>query len=145
MNDANDQRFAQLGRAIPVVLYDGVCGLCNRVVAWTLKHERTRDVMFAPLQGETVAMLRKRYRDIPDDLSSVVFIDNDVVRVRSRAVLQLAAHLRAPWRWLRLWRWLPTWLLDLHYRFIARIRYRVWGKSETCMVPPLESRARFLP
>ena len=141
MSPQNDQ----LGRAIPVVLYDGVCGLCNRVVGWTLTHERQHDVMFAPLQGETAAMLRQRYTNIPQHLESFVFIDDDVVRVRSRAVLTLARHLRAPWRWAYAWRWLPSPLMDLGYRAIARIRYRVWGKSETCMVPPAESRARFLP
>ncbi len=131
--------------AAPVLLYDGTCGLCHRSVRWILQHERDHELQFAPLQGETAAALRARHHAIPEALESVVLVDDDRVRLRSKAFLYTARHLRAPWRWAYAVRWLPGFLLDLGYRVIAAIRYRVWGRAELCDLPAPEHRARFLP
>ena len=127
------------------MLYDGTCGLCHRSVRFILRHERDHDLKFAPLQGETAAALRERHREIPETLESVVLVDEDRVRLRSKAFMYTARHLRAPWRWGYAMRWLPAFLCDLVYRFIARIRYRVWGHADQCDLPSPEHRARFLP
>jgi predicted DCC family thiol-disulfide oxidoreductase YuxK len=129
----------------PVLLYDGTCGLCDRSVRWILRHERDRELTFAPLQGATAAALRARHRDIPEALESVVLVEDDRVRVRSKAFLYVSKHLRAPWRWGYAVRWFPAFILDLGYRVIARIRYRVWGRVDACELPASEHRARFLP
>jgi predicted DCC family thiol-disulfide oxidoreductase YuxK len=129
----------------PVVLYDGTCGLCHKSVRWLLNHERDHDLQFAPLQGETAAALRARHREIPETLESVVLVDGDRVRLRSKAFMYLARHLRAPWRWGYAVRWLPGFLLDLGYRVIARLRHRIWGRADICDLPSPEHRARFLP
>ncbi len=131
--------------AAPVLLYDGSCGLCHRSVRFILRHERDHELQFAPLQGETAAKLRERFATIPRELSSVVLVADDRVRLRSKAFLYTARHLRAPWRWAYAVRWLPGFLLDLGYRVIAAIRYRVWGRAELCDLPAPEHRARFLP
>jgi predicted DCC family thiol-disulfide oxidoreductase YuxK len=131
--------------AAPVLLYDGTCGLCDRSVQWILRHEIDRELTFAPLQGATAAALRAVHRDIPEAVDSVVLVENDRVRLRSKAFLYLARHLRAPWRWAYAVRWLPAIVFDLGYRAIARIRYRVWGRVDGCAVPASEHRARFLP
>ena len=131
--------------AAPVILYDGTCGLCHRSVRWILRHERDHELQFAPLQGETAAQLRERHPAIPEDISTVVLVDeSDRVRLRSKAFLYSARHLRAPWRWAYAVRWLPGFLLDLGYRVIAAIRYRVWGRAELCDLQSPEHRARFL-
>jgi predicted DCC family thiol-disulfide oxidoreductase YuxK len=131
--------------AAPVLLYDGSCGLCHRSVRFILNHERDHELQFAPLQGETAAALRARHHGIPETLESVVLVDDDRVRMRSKAFLYTARHLRAPWRWAYRVRWLPGFLLDLGYRMIAAIRYRVWGRADVCDLPAPEHRARFLP
>ncbi|MGE5184016.1 MAG: thiol-disulfide oxidoreductase DCC family protein [Acidobacteriota bacterium] len=131
--------------AAPVLLYDGTCGLCHRSVRFILKHERDHELVFAPLQGETAAALRASHHGIPEALESVVLVDDGRIRLRSKAFLYSARHLRAPWRWAYAWRWLPAFLLDLGYRVIAAIRYRVWGRAELCDLPAPEHRARFLP
>src|SRR5689334_10507736 len=113
-----------------IVLYDGVCGLCNRAVAWLIVRDGGQ-LTYAPLQGETTARLRERFPDIPQAMETVVFIEDDHMFLRAKAFMQLARYLPAPWRWLHHLRWLPSWLVDLPYRLIARIRYRVWGKSES--------------
>ena len=129
----------------PVLLYDGVCGLCARSVRWILRHERDHAIRFAPLQGETAAALRAKHPRIPDALSTVVLVDGDRVHLRSKAFLHAARHLRAPWRWLAAFRWIPGFLPDLGYRVIARLRYRLFGRKDQCEIPAPDERARFLP
>ncbi|HEY5923275.1 MAG TPA: DCC1-like thiol-disulfide oxidoreductase family protein [Kofleriaceae bacterium] len=128
----------------PVVLYDGECGLCHRSVKFLLKRDRNQ-LWYAPLQGETAAALRARHPEIPTTLESVVLVDNDRVHLRSKAFLYGAKYLTAPWRWTYYLRWLPAFLLDLGYRFIARIRYRVWGKFDSCQRPTADQQAHLLP
>lgn len=129
----------------PVVLYDGTCGLCHRTVQWIVRHERDHELSFAPLQGETAEALRARYPEIPRTLESVVLVDAGRAHLRSKAFFHLAPHLRAPWRWAYALRWLPAFLVDLGYRVIARVRYRIWGRADACDLPAPDQRARFLP
>jgi predicted DCC family thiol-disulfide oxidoreductase YuxK len=130
--------------APPILLYDGTCGLCHRSVRWVLRHERDRELVFAPLQGATAAALRARWPQIPLAVESIVLVADDRVHLRSKALLYAAGHLRAPWRWMHAWRWLPGFAMDLGYRAVAAVRYRLWGRAELCDVPSPENRARFL-
>jgi predicted DCC family thiol-disulfide oxidoreductase YuxK len=128
------------------VLYDGTCGLCSKSVQWILRHEADHALVFAPLQGETAAELRARHPEIPNTLDSVVLVDEaDRVWLRSKTFLRVAKHLRTPWRIGWHVRWLPAFVLDLGYRVIARLRYRIWGRADACEIPAPESRERFLP
>jgi predicted DCC family thiol-disulfide oxidoreductase YuxK len=131
--------------APPIVLYDGACGLCHASVRWILRHERDHELQFAPLQGATATALRARFPNIPTTIASVVLVDGDRARLRSKAFLHLARHLRAPWRWAYGVRWLPGFVLDLGYRLIAALRKRIWGTADECALPAPEQRARFLP
>ena len=129
----------------PIVLYDGTCGLCHKSVQWLLRHERDHEVQFAPLQGETAATLRARFPEIPTTLETVVLVEDGRARLRSKAFLYVSRHLRAPWRWAYAWRWLPGFVLDLGYRLVAAVRYRIWGRADSCELPSPEQRPRFLP
>jgi predicted DCC family thiol-disulfide oxidoreductase YuxK len=128
----------------PVVLYDGECGLCHRSVKFLIARDGGQ-LWYAPLQGETAAALRARHAEIPTTLESVVLVDADRVFLRSKAFLHGAKYLTRPWRWAYYLRWLPAVLLDLGYRLIARIRYRVWGKYDSCQRPTVEQQAHLLP
>ena len=110
-----------------------------------LRHERDHELRFAPLQGETAATLRTRFPEIPDTLETIVLVDGPRAHLRSKAFLHAARHLRAPWRWAYAFRWFPGFVLDLGYRVIAAIRYRVWGRADACDLPSPDQRARFLP
>ncbi len=128
------------------MLYDGTCGLCSKSVQWILRHEADHALVFAPLQGETAAELRARHPEIPTTLDSVVLVDEaDRVWLRSKTFLRVAKHLRAPWRIAWHVRWLPAFVLDLGYRVIARLRYRIWGRADICDIPAPQNRDRFLP
>lgn len=128
-----------------LVLYDGVCGLCDHSVQFLLRVDRRQVLMFAPLQGETAAAMRARHPEISGDIDTVVYIEDGRVHQRSRAFVRLARQLPYPWRALS-WLWIvPRPLSDLVYRLVARLRYRLFGKFDTCKIPSPEERARFLP
>lgn len=129
----------------PLVLYDGTCGLCARSVRWILRHERDRDIRFAPLQGPTAAALREKFTNIPSEVDTVVFVDGERAHLRSKAFLYLATHLHAPWRWAYAFRWFPGPVLNVGYRIIAALRYRMFGRVDACELPSPENRVRFLP
>jgi len=129
----------------PIVLYDGTCGLCHRSVKWLLRHERGAELSFAPLQGTTAAALRLRHPRIPTDIDTVVLVDGGRAHLRSKAFLFAARYLRAPWRWGYAFRWMPAFVLDVAYRVIAALRYRIWGRVDACELPSPGQRARFLP
>jgi predicted DCC family thiol-disulfide oxidoreductase YuxK len=128
-----------------IVLYDGTCGLCHKSVTWILANEQDHELRFAALQGETAAALRAKHPEIPELLETVVLVEDGKVRLRTKAILYLARHLRWPWRWLHALRWMPSFVLDLGYRVIARVRYRIWGRADVCELPAPEQRRRFLP
>ena len=137
-----------------LVIYDGRCGLCNRSVRWFLRRD-TRDRMrFIPSESPRVADLLTRSGfaspDLPDGPATILVVHNldqpsERVLTRSAAILALLAELPSPWPFTAaLFRIVPRALRDLLYRFIARIRYRVWGRYDTCPIPTPAERARFL-
>ncbi|MBM3464659.1 MAG: DUF393 domain-containing protein [Armatimonadetes bacterium] len=129
----------------PILLFDGVCALCNGVVQWLLSIDTEQHLRYAPLQGETARRMRELHPEIPESIDTVVLADRGRVYLRSRAFIETARYLPYPWRLGRLLRWIPSVLLDALYRVIAAIRYRVWGKLEACRLPRSEERDLFLP
>ncbi len=128
----------------PLILYDGTCGLCTKAVQWILRHERDHAILFAPLQGPTAALARQRYPQIPETLESVVYVADGRAHLRSKALLHATRHLNAPWRWAYPLRILPGFLLDLGYRIVAAIRYRLWSHADACQLATPAERPRFL-
>jgi len=127
----------------PVLFFDGVCGLCDRTVTQLLRQDRAGVLRFAPLQGETAARL------LPEEdvkgLASVVLIDGAGTHRRSDAIVRVLGHLGGRSRvYAGLLRAVPRPVRDLGYRFVARARYRVFGKKDVCRMPTAEERGRFL-
>lgn len=108
-----------------------------------LKHEKGQDLRFAPLQGSTFSLkLAGKKSSLPD---SIVFAINGQLLAQAEAVIAISAWLKQPWRFLgSLGSLLPTFLADGLYRFIARNRYRWFGKREACYLPTPELKQRFL-
>jgi predicted DCC family thiol-disulfide oxidoreductase YuxK len=133
-----------------LVLYDGDCGLCDRSVQWLLDHDPEGVLHFAPLEGPTAEALRVAHPAIPSGRSTIVFVERGAdaaerVYLRSRAIFRITKRLPGAVRALSVFALLPAFLTDLGYRFVARIRYAVWGKVEQCRVPAPNERARFHP
>lgn len=128
----------------PILFFDGVCGLCNRVVDFCLRNDRRGRILFAPLQGETAAA--KLPADDTASISTVVFLDGGRVSRRSTAVVRLLRHMGGIWVPLSWLLWLIPWpLRDPGYRLVARLRYRLFGRHDTCRLPTPADRARVLP
>ncbi len=127
----------------PIVLYDGTCGLCHRSVKWLVKRDGGQ-IWYAPLQGDTATALRARF-PIPATLSSVVLIDGDRMFLRSKVFLHAARYLTRPWRWLHALRWIPGFVMDPMYWVVAKLRYRLFGRYDSCQIPTTDQRARILP
>lgn len=132
-------------RAHPIVLFDGVCNLCEGLVRWLIPRDPHARLRFAALQSPVGRALLARHGRDPDALDSVVLIDGEGAHVRSEAALRIAAVLGGPWRWLAAaLRVVPRPLRDAGYDWIARHRYRWFGQRAECLAPTPELRARFL-
>ena len=127
-----------------ILLYDGVCGLCDRFVSWVSAIDREHHFHFAPLQGKTAAAARERFPEIPPGLDTVVLLEGERVYLRSRAVFRVWALLPFPWPLLSVLRFLPVCLTDPFYGLVARVRYRLSGGAASCRLPAPEDRHRFL-
>jgi predicted DCC family thiol-disulfide oxidoreductase YuxK len=136
--------------ANPIILYDGVCGLCNRLVQFLLKHDKSKRLHFASLQSDFAAKVLGRHGIDPKDLDTVHVVVNydgpdERVLQRSDAILRAGRELGTFWSASSLIAGVvPRALRDLVYRFVARNRYRVFGKYDTCMLPDPNQRSRFL-
>ena len=135
----------------PIMLYDGVCGLCNRTVSFILPRDPHGRIRFAPLQGPTAAAILARHGvPIPaGDPESFVLVEEpgtpaERLSFRSTAALRVARWLAGPWSWLGALRVIPRPLRDWVYDRVARSRYRIFGKLDACPVPAPEHRTRFL-
>jgi predicted DCC family thiol-disulfide oxidoreductase YuxK len=138
-----DAAFADRG-AHPIVLFDGVCNLCHGTVRFLLDRDPAARFRFAPLQSDVGQALLAHFDLDPTALDNVVLIDADGLHVRSDAVLRCARLLRAPWNWSWALTAIPRPLRDAAYDFVARNRYRWFGKKDACPMPRPEWRARFL-
>ena len=132
-----------------LVLYDGVCGLCNRLVSFLLRHDRRDQFRFAPLQSEIARNILHRYGLSPRDLDTVVAIANfrgasERVLARSEAALWSIKQLGGIWRVFAIARIIPSPLREALYRFIAQRRYRIFGKYDSCPMPRPEDSHKFL-
>ena len=137
--------MAQPMAAAPtIVLFDGVCNLCSAAVGFILRHERDSDLRFASLQSPLGQELMTESGRDPGRLDSIIVVRGDRFLDESDAVLEIAGHLRMPWRLARAGAVLPRGFRDWAYRRIARSRYRLFGKKDACMVPSPELRARFI-
>ncbi len=121
-----------------------MCNLCAHGVGFILAHECDHVTRFAAAQSASGRELLLECGFDPEDLKTFVFIEAGIVYVRSEAALQLAAHLRLPWRIVRVLRFLPRRLRNSVYDLVARNRYRWFGKRATCVVPTPELRSRFI-
>jgi predicted DCC family thiol-disulfide oxidoreductase YuxK len=134
----------------PIILYDGVCGLCNRLVQFLLKHDRQGRLRFASLQSDFAAKVLQRHAIDPTDLDTMHVVENyeqpdERVLQRSDAILRAGRELGGFWSAsAAAAAVIPRGLRDMIYRFVARNRYRVFGKYESCMLPDPNQRSRFL-
>ncbi len=136
------------------VIFDGHCGFCNGLVWWFLKRDRHDRLRFVASQSPKVAELLARHglssADLETGLNTILIVrdadgPSERVLLRSDAAVAMLLELPRPWPDVgRLIGWIPRPVRDLGYRLVARWRYRIWGRLESCPVPTPEEQERFL-
>lgn len=132
-----------------LILFDGVCGLCNGLVRFVIARDRRRAFAFVPLQGDAGSAIATRLGGNPASMTTLyVVVDHQTAAARllsrSRAALFIARTLGWPWKAAGLAGILPAVILDRIYDIVARHRYRIFGRRDQCMVPRPEDRDRFI-
>ncbi|MDB5251774.1 MAG: thiol-disulfide oxidoreductase family protein [Flaviaesturariibacter sp.] len=128
----------------PVILFDGVCNFCNGAINFVLRQDRRKRLRFAPLQSPAGQALLKQYGLDKNTFDSFVLIREGKVYRKSTAALAVLNELPWYWKEAQVLRIVPRFLRDTIYDFIARNRYRWFGRRDACMVPTADMRARFI-
>ena len=133
----------------PILLYDGVCGLCDRLTQFLLKRDKHDRLLFASLQSDFAVAILNRHGKDTHDLDTVYVVKDyemptEVLLARSDAILYVLKQLGGVWSFSSAAKALPRWLRDRVYNLVARNRYKVFGRYETCMLPEPKHRRKFL-
>ena len=127
-----------------VILFDGVCNLCNGAVQFIIKRDKTSKFLFASLQSDFGQSQLQKFGLDPSELHSIIALDNGKFFERSDAALTIASGLAQPWPMLGVFRILPRFFRDWIYDLISKNRYKIFGKRESCMIPTPELKGRFV-
>ena len=127
-----------------IILFDGICNLCNQSVQFVIEHDKKNQFRFASLQSDFGQNFLKENNLDATQFDSVVFIEDDKFYTKSSAALKIAKYLDGITSWLTIFMIVPKPLRDVVYSFIAKNRYRWFGKQESCWLPSPELKAKFL-
>lgn len=127
---------------VPVVLYDGDCGFCNRSVAWVMKRDQSKKIHFAAIQSDFTSELFKERGWEQPDLSTFYFVGNDILLQKSNAALKVASYFKFPYALLVVFKIVPRFIRDAVYDFIAKRRQKI--SKGFCVMPTEEERTRFI-
>lgn len=127
-----------------IILFDGVCNLCNHAVLFILKRDKACVFHFVSLQSNTAKALLKAHEYSSHNLQSIVYIADGVLYEQSMAALQISKQLSAPWSYCYYFKYIPKKIRDAVYTYIANHRYQWFGKTALCSVPSKNYQDRFL-
>lgn len=127
-----------------ILLFDGVCNLCNKGVQFTIKRDKKKKFKFASLQSKSGQALLKKFNLNLTDFDSFVLIMGDKYFLKSSAGLLVLKELEGVWKLFYALIIFPKPIRDFFYGLIAKSRYRIFGKRDTCMIPTEELKERFL-
>ena len=128
----------------PIVLFDGVCNLCDSAVQFIIRHDKKNTFLFASLQSETGQKLLAKFNLPLDELNSFILVDTDKAYTRSTGALMVLKRLKGLWPLLYGFIIVPKFIRDGVYNWVGRNRYKWYGKKDACMIPTPELKARFL-
>ncbi|WP_066806873.1 thiol-disulfide oxidoreductase DCC family protein [Sphingomonas asaccharolytica] len=128
----------------PIIVFDAECLLCSANAQFVLDHDRRGRFLLASMQGEAGSAFYRRFGIDPADPDTLIVVEGDRVRRDSDAILAIWAGLGWPWRAGAMFRVVPRLLRDPVYRWVARNRYRLFGRRDTCWLPDPAFRDRML-
>lgn len=126
-----------------IILFDGVCNLCQSIVQFVIKRDRHAKFSFASLQGEAGQRLLLEHQISPE-IDSFIYITKNRAYHKSEAALRVCQQLDGAWKIFYIFLIIPRPIRDRVYQFIARNRYKWFGKQDSCMLPTPELKKRFL-
>ena len=127
-----------------IIVFDAMCVLCSANAAFVLRHDRRGRFRLASMQGDIGAALYRQFGIDPTNPESLIVVEGERALRDSDAVLAIWAGLDRPWNRLAAFRIVPRWLRDPVYRWVARHRYRLFGRRSTCWIPTTEQARRIL-
>ncbi len=127
-----------------ILLFDGVCNLCNGVVQFVIKRDKKDKFIFAALQSNAGQSLLKKHGLPTDDFESFILLENEIAYKKSTAALRVAKSLGGGWKLLYIFIVVPKFIRDFVYSLVANSRYKIFGKRDNCVVPTAELSAKFL-
>lgn len=129
-----------------LILFDGVCNLCNNSVLYVIKRDKKDKFLFAPLQGEVGKSIASQFQIDTTKIDSILLYNPAKKKVysKSTAALQVAKQLNFPTKLMTVFLIIPTFIRNLVYDFVAKNRYKWFGKKDACMIPTPELKAKFL-
>lgn len=125
-----------------IVLFDGVCNLCNGIVQFIIKHDKSDRFRFAALQSDIGMQYLKKYQ-LSGVKDSIVLIEKERSYLKSAAALRIFRALKG-YKWMSIFMLVPAWIRDFGYDVVANNRYKWFGKRDSCMAPTAELKAKFL-
>ena len=128
----------------PILLFDGYCNLCNNSLQFVIKHEKKADLYFSSLQSDKGIELLKQHHINPIEVDSLILIHNNFVFTKSSAALRLTPYLKGLYPLLYAFLIVPPFIRNAVYDYVARNRYKWFGKSDSCMMPNKDLVKRFL-
>ena len=126
-----------------VILFDGVCNLCNSFVNFVIRNDKKEVFKFAPIQSDFGKIALKKHRINSKDTDSIILIDNDNYYIKSSAALYIAKNLSGAYPLLFCFMLVPKFMRNWVYDFVAKNRYKWYGKKESCMIPTPELIDKF--
>ncbi|KMK75016.1 thiol-disulfide oxidoreductase DCC family protein [Alkalihalobacillus pseudalcaliphilus] len=130
-------------RECGIILFDGVCNVCNKFVDFMLKHDKHQFYKFASIQSDIGQQLIKQHK-VNRNIDSVIVIEANQAFLHSDAIVKIIPKLSWYWQWARVWKVLPKNIRDSLYRWFAKNRYRFFGQKSSCRLPTKKERERFL-
>ena len=128
----------------PILLFDGVCNLCNGSVQFIIERDTKKQFLFASLQSEKGQELLTKFNLPTQDFDSFVFIEGEKIYTKSTAALRVFSRFGGLWSLLKIFLLVPAFLRNLVYSLVAKNRYKWFGKSESCWLPTPDLQSRFL-
>jgi len=127
-----------------IILFDGVCNLCNGFVQFIINRDPEAKFKFASIQSESGKLILNKLGLSSNDLDSLVYVKGEKFFIKSSAGLNILNDLRGFWKLFYVFIFIPKFIRDFFYNIISKTRYRIFGKRNFCMIPSPETKQRFL-
>jgi len=123
-----------------IIIFDGICNLCNKSIGLLIALDKEKQFKYTSLQGKYVKKLK-----IKEDIDSIVFYEEGALYYKSTAILKIFRSLRGIWVFTNIFYVIPRFLRDVIYDFIAKYRYKIFGRRQSCCMPNKDEEELFIP